>query len=896
MNGDPPPSDAAVTVLLVDDIASQAAKIQRCLRPYRVFVEWRASYRAAVEVLRDPDVGQLVDLILIDQAFDVDAVPAGDLLTASEVGTFVGTEAWDTNLHQGLFILARLIQDMKEGVIPFTPMMILTDYAKVELASQALGLGVGYQSKRRLVTGPYAAIQRWLPQIRPLAGDVDARLRPLVDRGRLDDELAGQVREKILAGLDLGAVCQELDRLPDPNDWAVVGRALDRLAEAGRPPSVEWLAAAVEGAWLPSPQGWLRISAVESVGALHHGFEMFRLQMAGPQAKFSALLAASAVAARSAPAVRELRGSFRMLRQIDPRNHPFRLMREKHVILGTWLRAPESPGDGALAAARRLGGVTRHVRQLHGRALAHGSLGALTAAYERPVFGGLRYLAGEQDLEALRRDDLLRLPGLAATAFADYPPDGARPALERWERLIADGDLEAAGRALEAARLPDEAPSYYDTDAVYSGGEAGFRNLLLASLRGGDAVLREVLCQDATSVPVDFVVCVGGAVAVIEHRLAVSGAALDAATAGRVGPGPAQAEAVRLRRSLDRCRKTARVLARRIEAGLGLPNGAVHQLPAVVVADRAAFPPGPRCWDQVLHETEAIAELTRRSREARPPRGVDMARFVARPAAGARPRQARSRGLHWAAIPVGVDMLRMQTWRKQWRPDAWAHLLRTLANARDALQRLAPSRRPFPLEALRAFDDEAALRDIETEAALVDWVEYDVRVPSAAAPLANFPDAGAEASRRTIAAGVLRGVLAWERAGLAYRTMGPEGALHGGGHVHFDMLSAVVPLDAEAGRRQRRGAAACLVLLLAPWPYAWPAVLAGTTPMLHELQDEGSAWGIGASAVAALLEPERDAAALADELVEKAELLDAAARLDWRFPAVPSGLPKAARP
>src|SRR5258708_25406726 len=95
--------DETLTVLLVDDIESQATRSQERLAPYGIRVEWRPSYRTAIEPLRDPDGGQLVDLVLVDQAFDVDTVDPADLLTPSEVETAAGTEEWDVRLHQGLF-------------------------------------------------------------------------------------------------------------------------------------------------------------------------------------------------------------------------------------------------------------------------------------------------------------------------------------------------------------------------------------------------------------------------------------------------------------------------------------------------------------------------------------------------------------------------------------------------------------------------------------------------------------------------------------------------------------------------------------------------------------------------------------------------------------------------
>src|SRR3989442_8287993 len=142
-------SGALLTVLLVDDLEGQAHRIQDRLEPYRVRVEWRRSYRAAAELLRDPDAGPHVDLVLIDQAFDVGAVPDEELLTAAEIYPFEPTEEWDVRLHQGLFILARLQQDVLDGVVPFTPTLMLAQDGRIDVARRTFGPGA-YQTKRRL--------------------------------------------------------------------------------------------------------------------------------------------------------------------------------------------------------------------------------------------------------------------------------------------------------------------------------------------------------------------------------------------------------------------------------------------------------------------------------------------------------------------------------------------------------------------------------------------------------------------------------------------------------------------------------------------------------------------------------------------------------------------------
>lgn len=882
-----PPADATLTVLLIDDIPSQSERIQRCLRPYRIGVEWCPSYRAAMERLQDADLGQLVDLILIDQAFDVDSVVPEDLLTASEVGTPSGSEDWDVRLHQGLFIMARLGQDMRAGLIPFIPMMILTDYAKVELASQALGLG-GYESKRRLITDPYAAIRRWLPQMRPRPEDVTARLTPVVGALGIGEELAAEVGAAVVGELDPDEVCAALEGLADANDWAQVGRALDQLRDRRRRFSVERLARALEAAWQTSSQGWLRVCDVTSIGSLGHGFEAFRVHMVDGRRTFPALVAARAFHVDAAPAVRQLQRGFRRLREIDPRQHPIRLARDGWTILASWLPEPEGPVAGAFAAARRLAGVTARVRDLHRRGLAHGSLTVLTAGFEDPVFGGIRGLGGEQDFAVLRRDDLRALPALAVATFGEEPPDDAREALERWSALVAQGDLEGGAGALEGARLREEPARYFNFDSVYSGGEGRFRDLLLANLGADDAVLREVPSEGISPLRVDFVVCVGGTLAVLEHR-AVPGRVVvrdgEIASVSTNRPGP---ETARWRRTVARCREASDVLARRIEAGLALPAGSIFQLPAIVAGGAAVEPPPDGTWRPVLTEAEAIAELTRLSQANGSPRGVDMARFLVLPEAQPEVHRVRFRGLHWSAVPVGPGLLRMRTWRKQWRPESWRTLLRRLAVARAALERSGLRQRPFPLEGLRAYDDGAEPADVDGEAGLVEWVEYDVRIPGDAAPLASyFHDPASDAARRSLAAHVLRSVVAWERSGLGYRTMGPNTVLQAGGRIHFDRLDLVVPLDPVIRWRQRRGAAACLVFLLAPWPYGWPTVLTGTVPPAPEQHDERSAWGIGAAAIAALLDPNRELAQLSPELDEKADLLAAAARLDRRFPAWP---------
>src|SRR5262245_2170095 len=342
------PSDAPVTVLLIDDAETQSARIQERLREYGVLVEWRPSYGPAAELLRDHDVSQLVDLILIDQDFNNAEFPQAALLDHTAVGSLAGTEEWDVRLHQGLFVMARLSQDMREGHIPFAPMMILTHYAKIEVAAQ-VGLG-GYESKRRLITDPYTALKGYLPQLRPTAADVEERLTDLTARLDLDDELAGEVRRQITGGLDLEETFTVIERLPDPRDWRGVGRALERLADRQHTFSVERLATAIESAWLASPDGWLRVCHVEPAGSLGHGFEAFQVEIGRPDASFPALLAARALASGEAPAAVDLRDSFRLLREIDRRSRPVRLRDGGWTIVGCWVPRPDRLGNGAEAA------------------------------------------------------------------------------------------------------------------------------------------------------------------------------------------------------------------------------------------------------------------------------------------------------------------------------------------------------------------------------------------------------------------------------------------------------------------------------------------------------------------------------------------------------------------
>jgi hypothetical protein len=292
--GDAPPAGATMTVLLVDDSRSQSARIQDRLVEYGISVVWRPSYRVASELLRHPDAGQLVDLVLIDQAFE--STPEADLLTRSEVDALPEAEDWDVRLHQGLFIMTRLNQDMRDGRIPATPMMILTQYATVDIAAQVC-LG-GYDSKRRLLSDPYTSLKSYLPPLLPTEEDVDRRLGRLVADGGLDEELAGQVRGEVVHGrVDLEEACKAWLELANPDDWAAVGRMLERLAGRRTAFSLERLATALGTAWLASGEGWLRIAGIETLGPLGGGLEAFRVEIAGVGTPFGALVAARPVPA-----------------------------------------------------------------------------------------------------------------------------------------------------------------------------------------------------------------------------------------------------------------------------------------------------------------------------------------------------------------------------------------------------------------------------------------------------------------------------------------------------------------------------------------------------------------------------------------------------------------------
>jgi hypothetical protein len=291
-----------------------------------------------------------------------------------------------------------------------------------------------------------------------------------------------------------------------------------------------------------------------------------------------------------------------------------------------------------------------------------------------------------------------------------------------------------------------------------------------------------------------------------------------------------------------------------------------------------------------MTESEAIGELTRLSRTASLPCGVQMLPYLPRPTPSGR-QTAATRALHWTALPLGTDeVVTMRAWSKRWPQESWPALLANLATGEEVLRRLPLWERPLPLLDLRAYNGDGQRLDLVMEAAAVELVEYDLSVPVGAAPLLTYSsDVRGDAGRRQLAVAVLRGLLRWERLRLTY-SMEPDGLLHADGNVYCDLLESVAIADAESWWRQRRGAAACLVFLLSPWPFAWPSALAGTTPALPDRTDERSAWGIAATAVRALLDPDHGPGSLMVLLGESADLLEAAARLGHRFPSWPVGL------
>ncbi|HSR26194.1 MAG TPA: hypothetical protein VLW53_21750, partial [Candidatus Eisenbacteria bacterium] len=752
-------TDEPLTALLIDDGEAQARRIRDALRPHGIGVEWRSSYRTAMEVLRDPDAGRLVDLVLIDQAFDEDTVAPDELLTEVDVDPRPGTDEWDVQQQQGLFILARLDQDMREGVIPFTPMMILTHHGRLDLAARIgrLELG-GYASKQALLSDPYTTLLSQVPGIRPTDVDIDRKLGDLTADVKIEAHLVRQIRDSIRRGLDPDTTCSALRGLPDPNDWRVVGLMLEELDQARSSYSSEELARALAQAWYPSPDGWLRVQELVLLGAVDERFHAFRMEMGRPGGStFGALAAATALPAAEAPCSGVLRERFRLLRTIDSSSCPVRISAGRWTVLGCWL--PEPPVASGGLPQRGLQSAARRVGELHRLGLAHGSLTSLTTAFESPVFGGIRCLLGV-DPSDLRADDLARLAALAV-----------------------DGD---AGRM--AARA--------EADPAAAGASV-FRDRLLASLGPDDVVLSEVECGEISPVPLDLVVCTAGAIAVLEHR--------------------GERRLDRCEGALERWRRCTDALASVAEGRLGLVPGKVSRLTALVVADGAEVDGPAGGWSSMATESAVIAALTRTSAAGHPPAGAQIAGALP-----PQPRVASSRALHWRTTCAGDGTTRLRTRRRQWSPERWRELASGLVAARDALAELPAERRPFELIELRAYDGAGERCTVENPT--VELLEYDASVPGGAVPLTGrVPDARSHAVRRRLAASVLRQVGRWECSGLAYRTMEPDGLVCADGSVHCDLLQSIVRADPRHLRRQRRGAAACLVLLLSPWPHLWPA-------------------------------------------------------------------------
>jgi hypothetical protein len=741
-------------------------------------------------------------------------------------------DEWDVQLQQGLFILARLDQDVREGVIPFTPMMILTHHSRLDLAARIgeMQLG-GYASKQALLSDPYTTLRHHVPGIRPTDVDIDRKLGQLTADVKMEARLVRQIRDSIRGGLDPDVACSALRRLADPNDWRVVGLTLEELDAARSAFSSEELARALAQAWYASPDGWLRVQELAPLGAVDERFYAVRMEMGPPRGSaFSAVAAATAVPASEAPGSGVLRERFRLLRAIDGCSHPVRIRAGRWTVLGCWL--PEPPLAGGGRPHRGQQSAARRVRDLHRLGLAHGSLTPLTTAFESPVFGGIRCLLGDEDVGDLRADDLARLAALAIDEHAGC--------------MVARSEPDPAG-----------------------GGVGVFRDRLVASLGPGDVVLSEVECGDVSPVPVDLVVCTAGAIAVLEHR--------------------GERRLDRCEGALERWRRCADALASVAEGRLGLTPGTVSRLTALVVADGAEADGPTAGWSSVATESAVIAALVSTSGGGHPPPGTRIA--------GALPPQPRggsSRALHWRTIHLG-EGTRLRTRRRQWLPKRWRELASGLAAARDGLAELPAERRPFGLTELRAYDGTGERCAVDDPS--VELLEYDASVPGAAVPLtARVAGARGHAVRRRLAADVLRQLSRWERSGLAYRTMEPDGLVCVDGAVHCDLLQSIVRADPRELRRQRRGAAASLVLLLSPWPYLWPAVVERTLPMLDHGPDEGSAWGIAAVALRALLDGDRSPTSLAALLEERIALLDAAARLDSRFPAWPPGLAEVAYP
>jgi hypothetical protein len=114
-----------------------------------------------------------VDLVLVDQAFDTEAVDVANLLTTADIQAKARAAKWDVRLHQGLFILARLSEDMRAGLIPCTRLVLLTSHARPPIAGLADSYG-GHLTKRTLITDPYRSLKGHMERIRPPGADVPA--------------------------------------------------------------------------------------------------------------------------------------------------------------------------------------------------------------------------------------------------------------------------------------------------------------------------------------------------------------------------------------------------------------------------------------------------------------------------------------------------------------------------------------------------------------------------------------------------------------------------------------------------------------------------------------------------------------------------------------------------
>ena len=229
-----------------------------------------------------------------------------------------------------------------------------------------------------------------------------------------------------------------------------------------------------------------------------------------------------------------------MVRRIDPRSRPLRLRDGSWTILGCWLPEPESPPpDAAPAACCSLLQVTRDLKRLHRQGLAHGLLTVLTTRFSPPAFGGLRCLVGTSDLDALREDDRNQLTALTAGVVREWPNIGAHCAVEGWSLAVGAGHQDPAADLLNAPHRHHDPPAYVDFGRSHGGDDVAFRDVLLAVLHTRDALLRQVTGDNSSAPPLDFVVCVGGVLAVLEHRTRLRGVTLDGGSVVEIEAGTA---------------------------------------------------------------------------------------------------------------------------------------------------------------------------------------------------------------------------------------------------------------------------------------------------------------------------------------------------------------------